>query len=77
MIDLRDFKLDVTGVLAPTDAPPTPRPFLRVQFACCNVYQPARFFLVTRENAPLSVPRAMALPLVRSSCGFPQVVGRC
>jgi hypothetical protein len=39
MIDPRDFKLDVQGVSPPADVPASPRPFLRVQFACCNVYQ--------------------------------------
>jgi hypothetical protein len=35
-----DYKLDISGLKAPdTEASASPRPFLRVQFACCNVYQ--------------------------------------
>ncbi len=39
MFDPRDFKLDVTGIRTTGNEPANPRPFLRVQFACCNVYQ--------------------------------------
>jgi len=47
MADPRDYKLDICGLTAPADEQNTleqdmqsaPRPFLRVQFACCNVYQ--------------------------------------
>ena len=40
MSDPRDYKLDIPGLAAGQEAKPaTGKPFLRVQFACCNVYQ--------------------------------------
>ena len=40
MSDPRDYKLDISGVNPPVDASTTgPRPYLRVQFRCCNAYQ--------------------------------------
>jgi hypothetical protein len=41
MSDPNDYKLDIAGLKPPEQqgAVATPRPFLRVQFACCNVYQ--------------------------------------
>ena len=39
MADPRDYKLDIKGLQPDGSPPPKPRPFLRVQFACCNVYQ--------------------------------------
>jgi len=40
MSDPQDYKLDVTGLSGGAAQPAGgPRPFLRVQFACCNVYQ--------------------------------------
>ena len=42
--DRRDYKLDLQTTGAPESPPAAvggsgPRPFLSVQFACCNVYQ--------------------------------------
>lgn len=35
-----DYKLDISSLKAPAEeSAASPRPFLRVQFACCNVYQ--------------------------------------
>jgi len=41
MSDPRDYKLDIRGLSTGKDTgtTPTPRPFLSVKFACCNVYQ--------------------------------------
>jgi hypothetical protein len=40
MADTPDYKLDIQGLSSkPSAGPPKPRPYLRVQFACCNVYQ--------------------------------------
>jgi hypothetical protein len=39
MADPRDYKLDISGLQPEGSQQPKPRPFLRVQFACCNVYQ--------------------------------------
>jgi hypothetical protein len=39
MSDPRDYKLDISGVTPPEkETAPAGRPYLRVQFACCNVY---------------------------------------
>jgi hypothetical protein len=40
MNDPRDYKLDVTSLPAPADSEDasSSRPYLSVQFACCNVY---------------------------------------
>jgi hypothetical protein len=43
MADPRDYKLDISGLnsaeqAGPPEAPAA-RPYLRVQFRCCNVYQ--------------------------------------
>jgi hypothetical protein len=40
MSDPRDYKLDIAGLAkaAPASRPTGPRPFVSVQFACCNVY---------------------------------------
>ncbi len=35
-----DYKLDISTMKTPREeSAASPRPFLRVQFACCNVYQ--------------------------------------
>ena len=40
MPDPRDYKLDIDGLKPQGESKPAAgRPFLRVQFACCNVYQ--------------------------------------
>jgi hypothetical protein len=40
MSDPNDYKLDIAGLKTAEEGTfATPRPFLRVQFACCNVYQ--------------------------------------
>ena len=40
MADPRDYKLDIAGLEGATEERKTePRPYLRLQFACCNVYQ--------------------------------------
>jgi len=40
MSDPNDYKLDIAGLKpAQEKNAPARRPFLRVQFACCNVYQ--------------------------------------
>ena len=40
MSDPRDYKLDIAGLSTEQRAaePSGPRPFVSVQFACCNVY---------------------------------------
>jgi hypothetical protein len=40
MTDSEAYKLDIAGLASSVEQPvSSPRPFLRVQFACCNVYQ--------------------------------------
>jgi hypothetical protein len=40
MTDPRDYKLEISGTSPEAgDGRVQPRPYIRVQFACCNVYQ--------------------------------------
>ena len=38
MTDPRDYKLDLSAIPSTPQATSAPRPYLSVQFDCCNVY---------------------------------------